>query len=482
VVAILLMILVFVACLMTLRDWRSGLLWCVVVGLLQDPVRKMTPGTPPLLQLAFMPIYLTMFIQLLSGRRALQAVRQYYPQLITPAVICGMALACSTAQTLSYGARALPVAILGDFSYAGGIPALLMGFFYFRRNLSGLDSLLIGFAALVAVMLIGVPLEYMDVKLPVPVLGLINSTEEWRRYFQTGSGTGFVKMISGFHRSPEVMGWQAAVMVIISLFLLSRRPNWLPLWLGMAVWGVVCVLLSGRRKMLIMIFVFATVFILLSKGWYRRWLLVVLLIACVVLIPVLGIFVQDDYLRTAESVREAGSDRIRSQFLEGPLWLLSMVGLVGYGVGTRTQGSQHLLSEVDVPLMEGGFEKILVELGIFGTLAFLLLAAVLMRCAWRCYRRTRLPTSDKVALGGLIAFLTGNLAAFTVAFQIFGDPLVLTLVGFSAGFLLSAPRLEQEQRALASTVVPRPQPLLGTGQWARDKVRRLRPRPGMEAH
>jgi hypothetical protein len=475
------MMLVVVACILTLRDWRSGLAWCVVVGLLQDPVRKMTPGTPPLLLLAFMPIYLTMFVQLLSGRRALHAVRQYYPQLIAPAVLCLVALACSTAQTLSYGALALPVAMLGDFSYAGGIPALLMGFFYFRQSLAGLDRILIGFAALVAVMLIGVPLEYLDVKLSVPVLGLINSTEEWRRYYQTTSGTGFVRMISGFHRSPEVMGWQAAVMVIISLFLLSRRPRFLPLWVGMAVWGVVCVLLSGRRKMLIMIFVFTIVFILLSKGWYRQWFLVVLLIACVVFVPIVGLFVEDEYLRTAESIREASGDRLRSQFLEGPLWLISVVGLVGYGVGTRTQGSQHLLSNINAPLMEGGFEKILVELGILGTVAFLCLAVTLMRCAWRCYRQTRLPASDKVVLGGLIAFLTGNLAAFTVAFQIFGDPLVLTLVGFAGGVLLSAPRLELEQRAAATRqTVAASQP---DTQSRRGPVTANRlPQPGMEAH
>jgi hypothetical protein len=85
-----------------------------------------------------------------------------------------------------------------------------------------------------------------------------------------------------------------------------------------------------------------------------------------------------------------------------------------------------------------------------------------------------------VALGGLIAFLAGNLAAFTVAFQIFGDPLVLTLVGFSAGFLLSAPRLEKEQRAAASGTVVKPQP-------PPDRSRRIKtagnvlPRTGMEA-
>ena len=73
-----------------------------------------------------------------------------------------------------------------------------------------------------------------------------------RRFFETSRGTGFVRMISGFHRSPEVMGWQAAVMVIICIFLLSRRPRWLPLWVGLAVWGFSLSLIAnsfqGRRQ------------------------------------------------------------------------------------------------------------------------------------------------------------------------------------------------------------------------------------------
>jgi hypothetical protein len=73
--------------------------------------------------------------------------------------------------------------MLGDFSYAGGIPALVMGFFYFRRDLASLDRILIPFAGLIAVMLVGVPLEYLGVKFSLPVLGLINSQEDWLRWF-----------------------------------------------------------------------------------------------------------------------------------------------------------------------------------------------------------------------------------------------------------------------------------------------------------
>ena len=48
----------------------------------------------------------------------------------------------------------------------------------------------------------------------------------------------------------------------------------------------------------------------------------------------------------------------------GPLWLLGVVGPFGYGAGTKTQGAQHLSASIDTPLVEGGLETGLVELGI----------------------------------------------------------------------------------------------------------------------
>jgi hypothetical protein len=434
--------LVCVSCLLVLRNWRWGLFFCVIVGLLQDPVRKLTPQTPAYLVLAFVPIYLTMAIRLVTSTNIFLAVRRYYPQLIIPSVLFLFSIVCSALHTLSYGEQAIPLALLGTFSYIAGIPAIVLGFYYFRRDFNDLDNMMVIFSCLIAIMLVGVPLEYNGVQLPVRLLGMVNYEGEWRRWY---SDTGYVPMISGFQRSPEIMGWQAAVLVIMSIYLAIRQPWRLPIWLVLAAWGVICVLLSGRRKMFVLVVVFTLVLTLLTPGWYRRRLLVALVLAGILLVPTLGFFVSDGYINTANSSIAGSRNRIDEQLIQGPIWLLGNVGPFGYGVGTRSQGAHLLGYEVEVPTTEGGLEKFLVELGIVGTLTLLLVVFTIFRAGWDSYQLTSAFPQEQATLAAFIAFIVANLTAFTVAFQIFGDPLVIVLIGFVVGFLLSDRRLRAQR-------------------------------------
>ena len=44
------------------RNWRHGLFMFLLVGALQDPVRKLTPGTPVLFVLSGLPIWMGAFL------------------------------------------------------------------------------------------------------------------------------------------------------------------------------------------------------------------------------------------------------------------------------------------------------------------------------------------------------------------------------------------------------------------------------------
>jgi hypothetical protein len=133
------------------------------------------------------------------------------------------------------------------------------------------------------------------------------------------------------------------------------------------------------------------------------------------------------------------------------------VGLFGFGVGTKTQGAQHLGLEVPAPLTEGGLEKIMVEVGIAGTLAFLLFLLILARCVYLSFRRASRAGFDHTPLAALLAFMLANASAFVVAFQLYGDPLVVFIVGLAGGVLLSGSRLagqhEQQRRTRPSRPV-----------------------------
>src|SRR5205085_2750504 len=104
--SILLLTLVAAAVLVSLQNWRVGLLLCVLVGVLQDPVRKLTPDAPVYLTLAFAPVYVAMFVSLWTSRPVLPDFFRHYPHSVTVALLVLIALALSSVQTLTFGLHA----------------------------------------------------------------------------------------------------------------------------------------------------------------------------------------------------------------------------------------------------------------------------------------------------------------------------------------------------------------------------------------
>ena len=90
--AVLLLLCVLGCSVAALFNWRLGIVLCIVVGVLQDPIRKVTPGTPVYLTLSFVPIYLATVGKLWSSVGPALTVRRYYPQLITPLAFLTLAL------------------------------------------------------------------------------------------------------------------------------------------------------------------------------------------------------------------------------------------------------------------------------------------------------------------------------------------------------------------------------------------------------
>jgi hypothetical protein len=468
--------LVGAGCLLSLHDWRKGLWLCIIVALVQDPIRKVMPGTPIYLTVSFVPVYFCMFLGLPQQKTVLREFLSDFPGLKVPIVLLSIALFFSFAQTLTYGMRALPLACLGLFSYLACFPAVLLGYKYLRGDWNALDRLLAGFVLLTAIMLIGVPLERYEYQFSLPWLGTIAMKKSWYRWYAvpTSESGGYVRMISGFYRSPEIMGWHAMTMVLFSIYLMLRRSNWILLWGLTATWGMYGVLLSGRRKMFLMILVFMAAFIFNFRSWRRMsWWLPAM--ACLVAVSG-GVFyfVDEHYLAAAESgLHNAGATAFEKGLL-GPLELAWMVGPFGFGVGTKSQGSQHLSFVPETPLFEGGFERILVEIGIVGTLAAVMVVAAAMRATTSCLRVSRSHAGSALVGVALFSLICANLAAFVVTFQIFGDPFVIILIGFIGGIQLSLPRMIASKldgslpTAVAETVTmpDRPAVVPNNGRWA----------------
>jgi hypothetical protein len=461
--------IVAVGCLLSLHNWRRGLWLCIIVALVQDPIRKVVPGTPAFVTLAFVPIYFCMLLGLPAQRNALQELRQDVPSLKIPIVLLTAALLISFVETLTYGFRALPAACLGLFSYLGCLPALLLGYKYLQRDWAVLDRVLIGFVLLTALMLIGVPLERYDFQFSEPWLGTIAMKHNWYRWYAIGTRTegGYVRMISGFYRSPEIMGWHAMMMVLFSIVLTMRRRGWAFLWGLTALWGMYGVMLSGRRKMFLMILVFIAIFILKFRSWQRTkfWLPAG---ACLAMLAAGLIYIiDDDYLAAAETGLPIAGGKALEKGIFGPLWLIWVVGPFGYGLGTCTQGAQHLDFSIRTPQLEGGFERVMIEIGIVGTVAAVLVTGIMARALVSSAARSRTDPEREIAGTALLALVGANAAGFVIAFQLFGDPFIVVLISFLAGILLSLPRVigRMETRPSATgpaAGIPRPQRLLAT--------------------
>ena len=368
------------SCLIALFEWRWGIYLSFVTAILQDPIRKVVPGTPAFLTAMSTIIFLAAFLGMLNARQInpFNALRLALPGIDLPLFGFLTCLLISFFQTVTSRVVPITAGALGFVSYFGIFPAIIVGHQFIRRDFKEFDRLLAFFVFATALALIGVQLELWNFKFADPWLGTITMKgAQWRRWY---TPTLWVKMLCGFHRSPEIMGWHAMFMAVVSFYLLLRRnTRQAPIWMTTAGWGIYCVFLSSRRKMYVMMLVFIVTMLLQTRGWRRNRIISTLVLLLAIVALAFAIVIDDGYIAAAQSSFDVAGEKAAAKGLMGPLWLLQVVGPFGFGVGTKTQGAQHFgaddisLSERHIPLVEGGLEKILVELGYLGMLAGLVM-------------------------------------------------------------------------------------------------------------
>lgn len=443
--------LVALFCSVAVFNWRYGLFLSYVIGLLQDPVRKMIEGTPRYLMLCFVPVYLASLVGLSRTPRALTRVYREAPHLRRGLLALFVVTLFGAFLTLgSYGLAATSLVFLGMVSYFGGVPALSLGF-NLTRQISYLRRVLAVVALLSALFSLGGILEYLDYKWTI--LGTLEH-KNWIHHFGRGKQ---VRMLCGFFRSPESLGWHGALvtMLAFTLLLTARNRVTAAVWLVPGAWGIVCALISGRRKMLFMVLVFVGVMVVQFLRQRRRSNAVIVLGCAVVLVLILAQYYvgqldgASSYVELGETLfAHDASDRFGVSGYETISDTIRQQGFLGYGLGTVSQGMQYLGVNRPKTWQEGGFGKIVGELGIPGLLVCAYVGlALLLECLWSirgCARSAELG----IMANCLFAILLANAACFLVAHQLYGDPFVLYLLGIFVGILLSLQRFTQEQHHL----------------------------------
>ncbi|HWI20566.1 MAG TPA: hypothetical protein VNT81_22575 [Vicinamibacterales bacterium] len=451
--------IVTLASLRGLVRWRDGLFGIVVIAAVQDPLRKLVPGAPGYLVLATLPVLLVAVASLMVSTPGWwHRFARAFPKIRRSVLL--LVVACLPAAALSafYGPGSWMLTILGAVSYSTVFLAVLLGFNFLRQP-ADLRRFLRFYCLVSAIMLSGALAEHFALWPDWEAIGTSALGNAWIRFVP-----GYqVQMISGFYRSPDVMGWHAAATVMLATILvLTGRVQWRWIWVAVAAIGLIAVMLCGRRKMVYMLPLFASLFVLLTFiGTWRAGRLV--RVALVLAVPLAGGLLLFDFLVPEEDTNvvryytETANqtlDRLEQHGFQAVLETYRQTGFFGSGLGVATPGS-HLL-RVDRPFVwqESGPSRVLVELGVLGMVAFLALVTSMLTSAWRVtvwHQRKRSPFATYAA--GLLAFFIANAGSLVVSGQILADPAIATFLGLSVGFILALGQPTVLGRSMVSTAI-----------------------------
>lgn len=457
-----------VMALLALGDWRLGLPLSAAMAVLQDVLRKLTPGEPA---------YFVLFAGIVFTAAAVGAVmkgRRLAPQVIpgwrtyvgSPFVLFVVLVILQAAH--SYVRFSLPqMTIIGLIAYLAPVPAMVFAYqLALRSKLAGLRIWSWVYVAVAGLALTGVYLEYTGLT--------------WRVLGEVGQGLTIydvgtvLKAYSGFFRSSEIAAWHtAAVSCLLFILLVGRRLTLPRLLMAIALIGILASLgvLTGRRKLLVVISVFLSTYAFLLLWFEMRSTRPALFAAAAGLIAYVAVvgMLEDAGESPSKRLRLDPSDRYahyaaRSEYVfrdipdrfeqigfRPVLWAVDRYGPLGAGLGTGSQGVQHVAAAASISrgAAEGGLGKITMELGLPGLALVIWLVWAFARYIRKALEvTTRLSRAHARFAYGLVAFLTANLASFAVATQAFGDLFVLLMMGWSIGFLLAMPLLAA--RTLAS--------------------------------
>lgn len=473
--------LLTIAGLLTMLDWRQGLAMCVLIGVAQDPLRKLAPGQP---------LYYVILVGVIFGIAWIRAALMRVP--LGPAVIhdwqhnlklpFSLFIVLVLAQAMHSFARYGSVMMtgIGLLVWLAPIPAVLLSYQYAtRRGILGVRRLLLLYTMVALVSLSGVYFEYIGF--------------QWRTLGEIGQGqmifdVGTVlKAYSGFFRASEIAAWHtAAIACFIFILSVGKRATVMRvvLALGLIALLVSLGILTGRRKMLVEITVFLSTYVFLVAWLQRgaaRLAVAALAAGAFSYIAIVGFVAPDlvnqsysknmqmenaqrieGYAARGQSVFADLPGRVNQLGVQPVLWATDSFGWLGAGLGTGSQGTNEVAEAHNINRgpAEGGLGKITMELGVPGLFMVLWALVALGKHLRRQLAATAKLSAQHARMAyGLVAFLAANAATFSVATQAYSDLFVLLILGWCTGFLLAMPVLAvrgdgARRRALRPQLIP----------------------------
>jgi hypothetical protein len=337
--------------------------------------------------------------------------------------------------------------VMGAFSYSIIFFAILAGYHYPRR-LRELRLLLSVYCLVHGLMLTGSILQYANWFPDWSVLGSDALGFEWVRRH----GGYSVSMISGFYRSPDVMGWHAAAVTMLTLVLAqTSKGRSRTGWTLLSILAITALLLCGRRKMVYMVPVFLVMlaWVYWQAGRSGR----VLGLLGLVLLPVGAAWVVGDRvnedssnIRYYSQTSDETLDRLETHGFASLADTYAQTGFFGQGLGVATPGVHHLDVERPRVWQESGTSRVLVELGVLGGLGMLVVIMAILFAMWQTtISQLRARTASAPYAAGLFAFFLANAGSLVVSGQILADPFIAAFLGLLVGLNLSVAKLQMSE-------------------------------------
>jgi len=444
---ILISIIAVLGLALCVADWRTGMLVGIAVGFLADTIRKIVPEQP---------VYFVVVVVVFAGAVAVGFVRQHgLPRFMDIGILRGPVriplalfliwlMVKSVASLAQYGS--IPLVGIGLLSYLAPIPGFLIAYYYGLRvrYAVGFVKFYVLFAS---VMLSGTLLSFAGFDSP-----LLNEIGTGVMIYIPG---GVLDSYPGFLRSTEGAAWHAAAAIsLILVLMVSGVVRWPKVLVAALIILLLSAgLLTGRRKMLMEVLIFVGTYgamLLLFTRQAGRMMVIGAVMAA--LLGVAGAFNLTDgssrqgqrfdvYVKRGATVFSEAEDRFSKLGIGSVRWALQGYGFFGGGVGVASQGGRYFGGGAGRfgGAGEGGLGKIVAELGVPGLVLVAWIAVALFVYIRRLVAKVaRLDNPTVPFFLGLVAFLAANVPLFIVATQIFGDPFVLLILGWSLGFAIAA--------------------------------------------
>jgi hypothetical protein len=435
----------------SLVDWRRGWLIALLVGVIQDPARKITPGTPVVMTFSIIVIYFAILFAAQSTLlRHLTEMRRRYTQLfVVGSLLLIFLIVAAINGLVTFGIDFWMVPALSLFIYSMPVPAVLLGY-AFADSEERILSLFRFYAPMTSLMMIGTPLEYLNVKWAA--LGMVALPEGFIRMLPGVN----IRILSGFYRAPDIMGWHAATLTMIGITMALRNKHFQQSWVWIltAGWGFFNCMLSGRRKAVYAVAVFAIVLL-----WrYARRLTTTQFVSLVFVGAMLAFVVTRLSQSEESSVYTKGTavsqEEVFQRLEGGFVDTIDQFGIMGAGLGTATQGVRHFLGrDTNIGWQEGGLGKLTIELGMPGVIATILLMAVLLRLLMKISSFHDETRSSQLLRVALLGIFMANIVGFLVSAQAYSDPVITLLTAFFLGSLLATPAFEERAAAAEAAAV-----------------------------